>query len=285
VTGRPPQVPRSASEHSRRALISVVSEILAAHWDALTLVGAHAVMLRTEGLALSQGATGDGDLGITPQLTSDVPAIGELMGAAGFEARSPVRPGLWGRGKRTLPDGRIVFDEQIDLITGSGLAGKLRSQQRSVPNLIDSHGKMSVGNSPGLELAAYDRNVMVLVDLVDPNRTAEVNVAGLAALMCAKAFKLGERLADGGRRLRDKDAGDLLRLMKSSVPAGIAATLDTYAEHELIGASVIAGRAYLVKVLASPVIRQMAKNSYEGEIDPIEVETDFELCAAVFTTS
>jgi hypothetical protein len=282
VTAPPPQVPRSASEHSRRALICVVSEVLAAHWDALTLVGAHAVMLRTEGLALSQGATGDGDLGITPQLTSDVPAIGDLMGAARFEARSPVRPGLWGRGKRTLPDGRIVFNEQIDLITGSGLAGKLRSPQRSVPDLI-SHGKMSVGNSPGLEMAAYDRSVMVLTDLVDPTCTAEVNVAGLAALMCAKAFKLGERLSDGGRRLRDKDAGDLLRLMKSSVPAQIAATFDTYAQHELIGPSVTAGRTYLGTVLASPVIRQMAKNSYEGEIDPTEVETDFELWAAVFT--
>ena len=275
--------PRSASEHSRRALICVVSEVLVAHWNALTLVGAHAVMLRTAGLALSQGATGDGDLGITPQLTSDIPAIGELMAAAGFEARSPVRPGLWGRGKRALSDGRIVFDEQIDLITGSGLAGKLRSQQRSVPDLIESHGKMSVGNSPGLELAAYDRSVMVLVDLVDPNRTAEVNVAGLAALMCAKAFKLGERLADGGRRLRDKDAGDLLRLIKSSVPAEVVATFDAYGEHEPIGASVTAGRAYLVKVFVSPVIRQMAKNSYEGEIDPAEVETDFERWAAVFT--
>jgi predicted DNA-binding transcriptional regulator AlpA len=88
---------------------------------------------------------------------------------------------------------------------------------------------------------------------------------------------------DGGRRLRDKDAGDLLRLMKSSVPPEITATFDTYAEHELIGASVTTGRAYLVNVLASPVIRQMAKNSYEGEIDPLEVETDFELWATAST--
>lgn len=277
-------LPHSASEHSRRALICVVGDVLASHWDAITLVGAHAVMLRTEGLDLPQGATGDGDLGITPELTSDVPAIGELMVAAGFEARSQVRPGLWGRGKRVLPDGRVVFDEQIDLITGSGLAGKLRSQQRSVPDLIDRHGKMSVGNSPGLELAAYDRSVMVLVDLVDPNRTAEVNVAGHAALLCAKAFKLGERLDDGGRRLRDKDAGDLLRLMKSSVPAEVAATFDIYTGHELIGASVTSGRVYLGRVLVSQVIRQMAKNSYEGEIDPAEVDADFERWAAAFAT-
>jgi hypothetical protein len=63
VTAPPPRAPRSTSEHSRRALLCVISEVLAAQWDALTLVGAHAVMLRTDGLELSQGATGDGDLG------------------------------------------------------------------------------------------------------------------------------------------------------------------------------------------------------------------------------
>jgi len=229
--------------------------------------------------------------------------LGAVLGVVGL-ARDPEGgcPELLGSLAPAIKDadGALVFTEtvraanhainrldplvSIDLITGSGLVGKLRSQQRSVPDLIERHGKMSVGNSPGLELAAYDRSVMVLVDLVDPNRTAEVNVAGLAALLCAKAFKLGERLDDGGRRLRDKDAGDLLRLMKSSVAAEVAATFDTYTGHERIGASVTIGRAYLGKVLASPVIGRMAKDSYEGEIDPTEVEVDFERWAAVFTT-
>jgi len=43
------------------------------------------------------------------------------------------------------------------------------------------------------------------------------NVAGPAALLVAKAYKIHERSGEvGQRRLTDKDAGDVVRLMMSN---------------------------------------------------------------------
>jgi hypothetical protein len=57
-------------------------------------------------------------------------------------------------------------------------------------------------------------------------RAVSAKVAGTAALLVAKAHKLQERI-DLGRqdRLDDKDALDCLRLMQTSNPAEIGATL------------------------------------------------------------
>jgi hypothetical protein len=57
--------PRSEIEWSRRAIINVV-HVLSAHAESLTLVGAHAVLVRTMELDLPTMPTGDGDLGVTP---------------------------------------------------------------------------------------------------------------------------------------------------------------------------------------------------------------------------
>ncbi len=47
------KTPRSETEWSRRAIINVV-DVLAAHADSLTLIGAHAVLLRTADLDVPQ---------------------------------------------------------------------------------------------------------------------------------------------------------------------------------------------------------------------------------------
>ena len=53
------RVPRTEIEWSRRAIINVVA-VLAAHSESLTLVGAHAVLLRTMDLDAPRMPTGDG---------------------------------------------------------------------------------------------------------------------------------------------------------------------------------------------------------------------------------
>ncbi|MDF1489129.1 hypothetical protein [Tessaracoccus caeni] len=68
------KAPRTEIEWSRRAIINVVT-ILAAHVESLTLVGAHAVLLRTVDLDVPSMPTGDGDLGVTPGLVGDVPSV------------------------------------------------------------------------------------------------------------------------------------------------------------------------------------------------------------------
>jgi hypothetical protein len=66
------------------------------------------------------------------------------------------------------------------------------------------------------------------VSALDPadDRQVTVEVAGVAALLVAKAHKIHDRV-DGGRpdRLRDKDAADVYRIMQTARPAAVIETL------------------------------------------------------------
>lgn len=94
--------PRTEIEWSRRAIINVVG-VLETHAESLTLVGAHAVLLRTLDLDVPRMPTGDGDLGVTPGLVGDLPSIESLLVQAGYEHRTTARPGLWGRTSHASP--------------------------------------------------------------------------------------------------------------------------------------------------------------------------------------
>jgi hypothetical protein len=66
---------------------------------------------------------------------------------------------------------------------------------------------------------------------LDPGdrRTSLVSVAGTAALLVAKAYKIHDRLRDAEtrpHRLADKDAGDVVRLMMGTLVMDVATTLD-----------------------------------------------------------
>ena len=152
--------PRSEMEWSRRAIINVVG-VLAAHAESLTLVGAHAVLLRTMDLDVPRMPTGDGDLGVTPGLVGDLPSIETLLVEAGYEYRTTARPGLWGREPYDEPDGVQSFREKIDLLAPHGLSGTVSRSKRGVPALQPAHGKLSVGNALGLELSSFNRSRMM----------------------------------------------------------------------------------------------------------------------------
>lgn len=104
------KMPRTEIEWSRRAIINVV-EVLAAHAESLTLIGAHAVLLRTMDLDVPRMPTGDGDLGVTPGLVGDLPSLETLLADAGYEHRTTARPGLWGREPYDEPDGTRSYRE------------------------------------------------------------------------------------------------------------------------------------------------------------------------------
>lgn len=275
--------PLSPAEWSRRALIDLVENVLTPHRDALTLVGAHAVMLRTASLRLRPAFTSDGDFGLTPSLVSANsanPSILALMSSAGFERRDASRPGLWGRGRDLDRVGRTVWKEQIDLIVGQGLAGNAKKSSRSVRAL--GRDRMSASCTEGIELSALDRSEMEIVDLVDPSIRTQINTAGHAALICSKAYKLGERLAAGGRRLRDKDAGDLWRLLECADPEGVGATFSRHLDHDEIGDSVRTGTIHVRTVLRSEPIRTMAARSFGGEVSPRQVSSTFDRWVSEF---
>lgn len=272
--------PGNPAEWSRRAIIDVVGTVLAPHRDALTLVGAHAVMLRTAHLPVQPSATGDGDLGVTPSLVSADHPLLSLMTTAGFERRIESRPGLWGRGRDLDSSGRVYWREQIDLIVGQEMAGNTKTNSRSVRAL--GPDRMSAGSTAGIELSAFDRSEMEIGDLVDPTRRATVNVAGSAALICSKAYKLGERIEAGGERLRDKDAGDLWRLLECADPDDVEATFTRFSAHDAIGESVRAGALHADRVLRSSAVREMAERSFGGEVSRQWVATTFDRWASRF---
>lgn len=268
--------PRGESEWSRRAIINVL-EVLAEHTDSLTLVGAHAVLLRTVDLDVPMAPTGDGDLGVTPNLVGDVPSIEELLTGAGYEHRTDARPGLWGRTAYVDGNGVRQFREKIDLLTGRELSGAVGRQRRGVPLLQGKHGRLTVGNARGLELSALDRSPMRIADFADPSLGVEANVAGIPALICAKAFKVGERL-DKPRQgaVRDKDIGDLWRLMAATAIDETIDTFERYAADPVIGPSVRQGQTYLVAILSDGANLERAKRSFEGIVDPRRIDQVFD---------
>ncbi len=270
------KAPQTQIEWSRRAIINSVG-VLAPHADSLTLIGAHAVLLRTIELDVPRMPTGDGALGVTPGLVGDIPSIEDLLIKAGYEHRTTARPGLWGREPYIEADGTRSFREKIDLLAPHGLSGTTSQTKRGVPSLRSAHGKLSVGNALGLELAAFNRSVMTITDLADPQLSAEVYVAEIPALILAKSSKVGERLREPRKgRVRDKDLGDLWRLMAVADPEVTARLVKDFFEHPEIGSSVQQGMELTAAVLADPVSVERAKLAFDTFVDPAEIDRVFQ---------
>ncbi len=269
------KAPRTEIEWSRRAIINAVG-VLAAHADSLTLVGAHAVLLRTINLEVPSMPTGDGDLGVTPGLVGDVPSIESLLVASGYENRTTARPGLWGRVPFEEFDGARSYREKIDLLAPHGLSGATSRTRRGVPALQASHGKLAVGNVLGLELAVLNRSKLAITDFADPRLSAEVFVAEVPALILAKGSKIGERL-DTPRKgpVRNKDLGDLWRLLAVSDLAETTRVFDKFSVHADVGSSVRQGVEWTRRVLGDPASTERAKQAFDSFVDPAEIDRVF----------
>lgn len=269
------KAPRTEIEWSRRAIINVV-EVLAAHAGSLTLVGAHAVLLRTVDLDAPSMPTGDGDLGVTPGLAGDAPSIEALLADAGYEHRTTARPGLWGREAYDEPDGTRAFREKIDLLAPHGLSGTASRSKRGVPALPSAHGKFAVGNALGLELAAFNRSLLTITDFADARLSAEVNVAEIPALVLAKGSKVGERLREPRKGpVRDKDLGDLWRLMAVADPGDTAGLIATFLDHAELGVEVQQSVEWTAAALRDPVSVERAKSAFDTFVDPDEIDRVF----------
>ncbi|RJS45268.1 hypothetical protein [Nocardioides cavernaquae] len=268
--------PRTEIEWSRRAIINVV-DVLAIHARSLTLVGAHAVLLRTMDLDVPRMPTGDGDLGVTPGLVGDVPSIEALLADAGYEHRTTARPGLWGRKPYDEPDGTRSFREKIDLLAPHGLSGTASRSKRGVPALQHAHGKLAVGNVLGLELAAFNRSLVTITDFADPRLATEIHVAEIPALILAKGSKIGERLREPRKgSVRDKDLGDLWRLMAVADPAEIAQVMSEFVDHPEVGSDVRQSLKWTSDVLRDPVSSERAKSAFDTFVDPAEIDRTFD---------
>ena len=219
---------------ARRVLLDALTA-LAPHGDAVILAGAQAIYLHTgtADLAIAPYTT-DGDLVLNPLLLGDAPELEAGMSAAGFHLQQQpgghVEPGIWLARASAAGEEILV---PVDLIVPEGAAsGTGRRAAR-----LGGHGARAARRAVGLEAALVDSSMMTIAAL-DPSdaRSLDARVAGPAALLVAKAHKLHERLASGrAARLDDKDASDVVRLMQTTRPGEISATLSALAQDAVAG--------------------------------------------------
>ncbi len=258
---------------ARHVLLDALT-LLAPHGDAVIIVGAQAVYLRTGegdvGITIAPYTT-DGDLALNPALLGGEPDLEALMSGAGFSAD---HPGMWQT--TVLVSGEDVIIP-IDLIVPEGAStGEGRRGARIPP-----HGKRAARRAVGLEAALVDHSPMTVAAL-DPadHRQLTVEVAGVAALIVAKAYKIRDRL-DTGRtdRLSDKDAADIYRIMQTSRPAAVAETMRTLVDDPM-SAEVTVEALDLMRDLFARRAGEgvaMAQRALQLAVDPDQVAA---LCVA-----
>lgn len=225
---------------ARRVLLDALVA-LAPHGKAVVLIGAQAVYLHAASANLGVAAyTSDGDLGLDPDILGDEPLLEEAMTAAGFsKGLNQGHPGIWW--KPQVVGGQPVNIE-VDLLVPRALSTGGRRTATIPP-----HHRRSVLRVPGIEVAMEDHEPRTIGSLEEDDRRAlTVEVAGIAALLVAKAFKLATRLDEGRpERLVDKDASDVLGLMIASDPSEISRRFDELLDSERVGEITAQGLRYL----------------------------------------
>lgn len=190
---------------------------LSAHLDALILVGAQAVYLRTgtEELGVAPYTT-DGDVVLDPARLDEEPELEVLMRSAGFELDrtddGSEEPGIWIEHREI---NGVKMKVPVDLIVPTDAAppGGRRGAR------LKGHSKLAARKIPGLEASLLDHDMMTVGSLSsEDDREFEIAVAGPMALIIAKAYKLHDRLKNVARqgRVDQKDAGDAYRIMRTA---------------------------------------------------------------------
>lgn len=211
---------------ARRVLLDALAA-LSEHLDALVVVGAQAVYLRTADLPLATAPyTTDGDIAINVRRLGSSPTLGAAMEAAHFQLdprRSGRRrnPGQWWA---AINVAGVDDETSVDLLVPEADAPPGGTRGARLPD----HGRNAARKVAGLEAAVWDCGEYRIgaLDPADP-REFVVNVAGAAALLVAKGHKIQDRL-DGGQedRLHAKDAADVYRLAAATPRAELIASFD-----------------------------------------------------------
>ncbi len=264
---------------ARRVLLDALFA-LAPHGPAIIIAGAQAVYLRTGASDMSVAPyTTDGDLALNPSLLGDDPPLEQAMEQAGFtlmmtQPGGHIEPGIW-----VAPveiDG-WPYLVPVDLIVPRGVAdsGSRRGAR------LRAHGERAARQIPGLEAVLVDHSPILGTSL-DPadDRSIEAEVAGVAALLVAKAHKLHDRLEEGKpHRVGDKDAADVVRIMQTTSPAQVGQTLAGLVGDATAGQPTTDGLRYLDQLFGRrgrPGI-EMAVRALRVAMDPNTIEV---ICTA-----
>ncbi len=191
-----------------RTVLLDVLEALGSQREAIIVVGAQAIYMHTEDGGITGYApyTTDADLALAPSRLADEPHIETLLEDANFEQKGD--PGIWWK---TIVINGTPTDVEVDIMVPEHFAPA--GGRRSVR--LPPHDKMIARKAIGLEGAILDHDLMEVAALDGTDsRQFTIRVAGPAALIIAKVYKLRDRLADGKLdRIADKDAADVYRLM------------------------------------------------------------------------
>lgn len=245
---------------ARRALLDAL-EALEAHRDAMVLVGAQAIYVRIgEADVAVSPFTVDGDLAIDPDALPDAPPVADVMIAANFHLRQAPpgveEPGIWELGQE---------GPTVDLLVPRSLRPVGRRGARLGP-----HGNRTAKTVPGLEGALVDRDRLVIGSLeASDRRRIDLWVAGPAALLVMKLHKIADHLQDG-RTLENKDAYDVLRLLRDAPMEELASRYSTILWDPSSGASARRGLELLRVLFGAPDATgsRMAADAAAGLTDP-----------------
>jgi hypothetical protein len=177
---------RFGAIRSRRLLLESI-KALEQFIDAITVIGAHAVHVWAQEAwgPIEMEATRDADVSINPSFVTTDQKIIEALAGIGLVPALRDRPGIYGfESESDLPlKARTTFD----LLVPEAYAGGGRRAAHITGQ------KNAAGRALGLELTPWDRKLVELSTVDEPVEKALVNVAGPAALLVAKAYKVHER--------------------------------------------------------------------------------------------
>ena len=256
---------------SRAGLLDAL-EGLAEQREAVVIVGSQAIYLRTKSapVALAE-ATKDSDIALDPRDLRDDPLVETSMKEAGFQPNLLTgQPGAW-----VNSDGIPV-----DLMVAEALAGgKPTSRGARIP----PHDSRVARKAAGLEAAMVDNSLMQVGALDETDdRVYTVKVAGSAALVVAKLHKIGERAKNQPRRLLDKDAHDLYRVLIDTETEDLANSFRALLDNETSRTATDKSLAYLREHFAQgpdAVGSVMAGRAEEGVGEPETVSASVAILA------
>ena len=250
---------------ARSALLDVLSA-LGLHRQAVVLVGAQAVYLRVgEAQTALSSFTNDADLALNPERLATRPAIEDVLASAGYQRRN--QPGLWFNASGI----------EVDLLVPASMAGR----GSRAADLGDSHDRMAAMRVLGLEAALVEHSTLVVAAL-DPadDRSFTIAVAGPAALLVSKLYKVGERTGGTPDRLKNKDASDIYLLLQRTRTADITARLRELSADPIINSTIDTALGYLQEGFGQPegYGLTMLREALSGLEDADAVESDVLSC-------
>jgi len=258
-----------------RSVLLDALEALGPHREACVLVGAQALYLRVGEADVAVAAfTTDGDLVVDPRRLSDTPPVERGLTDAGFALRSG-GVGIWvtRRATSTKPDVEV----EVDLLVPQSVAlGPGRRAAR-----LPGHEPNAARTARGLEGALFDADLMRVAELEEASaRAFDIRVAGSAALLVSKLHKISDR--SGTARASDKDAYDVLRLMRGTTTEDMVARLQRLRREPLSAPVTEEALKMLGEFFgrAGGVGSQMAVRTGRRLVDPKEIEDS---CVALAT--